>query len=158
MDRTLAHDVRGVIAAATSNIEFARQHELPEELSVALVESLRELRVAADVIALLGSTGERTLEVDLRAALMIHRGSEPVAVDATQEPFLVRGTSVQIGELARHICAISLRGRTSTESEKCTVGPVDPDGTRAILATDLLRTLGLRGHLDGSTLVLTRGD
>ncbi len=158
MERALAHDLRGVLAAASSNIEYARAHELPAELAEALVEAVHELRVAADVIALLGSTGERTLEVDLRAALMLHRGGDPLAVDATGAPFLVRGTSVQVGELARRVCTISLRGRTSTESEKCTVGPVDPDGARALLATDVLSAVGVRGHLDGSTLVLERGD
>lgn len=158
MDRVLAHDLRGAIAAATSNVEFAREHPLPGELGIALTEALNELRVVSDVIALLGSTGERSLDIDLRAAFMVHRGDGALAVDATEPPFIVQATSVQIGAVARAVCAISLRGRASTESGKCTVSPIDPDGARALLATDALTAAGLEGHLDGSTLLLKRSD
>jgi hypothetical protein len=158
MDRSLAHDLRGAVAAATSNIEFVRSHPLAEGLGLALSETLNELRVVSDVIALLGSAGERVLEVDLRAAFMVHRGGGALGVDATEAPFVVRANSVQIGEVATRVCAISLRGRASTESEKCTVAPVDPDGARALLATDVLANAHLKGELHGSSLILKRND
>jgi hypothetical protein len=149
IDRTLAHDLRGVIAAAASNIEYARTQSLPEDVVAALNESANELRVASDVIALLGAQSERVLEIDLRAAILVHRAESAIAVDATQAPFLLNATAGAIAALGKHLAALAPRGRLKTEPAQCTLAPVD-----GVPATAVLSAANLDGSLTDGTLSL----
>lgn len=125
IDRSVAHDLRGLIAAASSNIEFVRGHAIGEELALALVESGHELRIASDVVALLAAHGERPLEVDVRAAVLVHRGAHATAVDATDPPFLLRGSANELATFAQQLCEMAPRGRVRIEGDTCTVAPIE---------------------------------
>lgn len=160
IERSLAHDLRGVIAAAASNVEFVRAHPLSDELAAALVESSNELRVASDVVALLGGSAQsdRALEVDLRAVVLVFRGEGALAVDATEAPFAMRGTPSALATAAQHLCAIASRGRVRIVGDTCTLAPIDPAAARDFLVTVGLRQVGLEGTLTPEGLVLRRQD
>ena len=158
IDRSLAHDVRGVLAAAASNLEYVRAHEISTEVRSAVTESLHELRLVADVIALLATTEGRAIEVDFRAALMLHRGAIALGIDATEPLFLVRAPPAAIHALASTICGIAARARVRTDGSACSIDPVDPDGARALLGTAALSESGLRGELNDRVLVLSASD
>ena len=154
--RALAHDLRGAIAAASSNIDFVRAQELTPDVQAALEESQRGLRLASDVIAILGTSGERPLEVDLRALLLIHRGAGALAIDSTEPPFLVTGELAALSSLGITLCTIGSRARVRSQADRCALEPVDPGGARAWIASDKLAAVGLSGQLTGQMLVLTR--
>lgn len=158
MDRSLAHDLRGVIAAAASNIEFVRAHPLGDELGAALAETGNELRVASDVVAILGAHGDRALEVDLRAAILVFRGTSALAVDATEPPFTAHGTADALAIAAQELCAVAPRGRARIVDLTCILAPVDVDATQALLGTGVLRQIALEGTLTPEGLVLRRKD
>jgi hypothetical protein len=156
--RALAHDLRGAIAAASSNIDFARSQELTPEVQAALEESQRGLRLASDVVAILGTSGERPLEVDLRALLLIHRGSSALAIDSTEPPFLVTGDIADLTSVGVSLCSIGSRARVRSQADRCALEPVDPGGARAVIASEKLAAVGVLGQLTGHMLVLTRKD
>jgi hypothetical protein len=154
MDRSLAHDLRGVIAAAASNIEFVRAQPIGDEIGVALTETAHELRVASDIVALLGAQPDRTLEIDLRAAILAFRGESALAVDATEPPFAARGTSTALAAAARQLCLVAERGRARIVGGAFIVAPVDVAAAEALLATAVLPGIGLEGMLTVEGLVL----
>lgn len=124
----------------------------------ALTESLHELRLVADVIALLATSNDRAIEVDFRAALMIHRGAIALGIDATEPLFLIRAPAAAVHALASAICTIAARARVRTDGSACSIDPVDPDGARALLATAALSESGLQGELNERVLVLSPND
>jgi hypothetical protein len=161
--RQLFHDLRGVIAAANANVEYLREQGVSPALDPVCVEISHELRLVADVIALLGARDpERSVELDLRAMLWLAGrsgpSSAPVRIDPTAPPFPVRGRASVIGALVDGIVrAVAPGAHVSLavfdDGSRCAVHGLElgraSDGLIAVA-----EQLGLSPSLDGSTLLL----
>ena len=90
--RPIAHDLRSLLAAALANAEYLRDLQEPGEAQDAANETVAELRLAADVLALLGALSlGRQAQIDLRAVLWLaQRCGAPLRVDPTGPPVEVR--------------------------------------------------------------------
>jgi hypothetical protein len=111
LTRQIGHDLRGLLAAATTNIEYIRElPTLPRDALPVTHEIEHELRLAADVIELLASPHDpvRPIEIDLRGFFWLQRRSGGfITLDATMPPFVVRGPFAAIEELVAAIGAAS---------------------------------------------------
>jgi hypothetical protein len=90
--RPIAHDLRSLLAAALANVEYLRDLQEPGETLDAANETVAELRLAADVLALLGALSlGRLAQIDLRAVLWLaQRCGAPLRVDPTGPAVEVR--------------------------------------------------------------------
>ena len=150
----LFHDVRGVLAAASSNVEFARARA-EGELQPVLAEIEHELRLVSDVIALTGSSDpERVLEVDLRALLFFARDARPFAIDATQPPFLVTGKRSALASFAEAIIAATRRGGLDVIRDACSVRGIDAALAEHLVCPDER----VCSTVEGGSLILRRRD
>ncbi len=157
----LGHDLRSLLAAATTNLEFVRVSEgLEGEPADILAEVDRELRLAADVLELVTSSrpAERVSAVDLRAAFWLaRRVGGRVVVDAASEPFPIRvnvaALLAWVAELAM-TCPPRAGAQLVRESEELRIAPVDLEPTRAFLADGRAEELGLTAELSADAIVL----
>jgi len=157
MERAFFHDVRGVLGAAASNVEFLRAREAGETRSV-LAEIANELRLASDAIALAGSTDdERVLEVDVRALFFVARGARPFAIDGTQEPFAIKGARGAIMAFARLAVDAALRDAGVDVSMRgCTVRGLETAALERVAAAAMSADRSLSAVMEGSAVVLCR--
>jgi hypothetical protein len=157
----LGHDLRSLLAAATTNLEFVRVSEgLEGEPADILAEVDRELRLAADVLELVTSSRplERVSAVDLRAAFWLaRRVGGRVVVDAASEPFPVRANVAAlldwVSELATS-CPPRIGAQLVREAEELRIGPVDRAATMAFIDDARAEELGLVVELVDDVLVL----
>lgn len=160
--RAIWHDVRSLLAAAVTNVEYLQSGELPAETREVVREVEHEIRLAADVIEVVTARRDhdRVVELDLRALLWVARRSgAPILVDATTAPFFVRGRHAELQALVDAILPTVATGRTASvtteAADRCAVSPVDPERAGR-LARDLLLPLGLTARVDGTRLLLDR--
>jgi hypothetical protein len=152
--RALFHDVRGVLAAASSNVEFARARA-EGELQPVLEEVEHELRLVSDVIALTGSSDEeRVVEVDLRALLFVVRDTRPFAIDATQPPFIIAGTRSALASFAESVIAATHRGGVDVSRNACSVRGIDAALAERLVCPDER----VCSTVEGGSLILRRKD
>lgn len=157
----LGHDLRSLLAAATTNLEFVRVSEgLEGEPADILAEVDCELRLAADVLELVTSSRplERVSAVDLRAAFWLaRRVGGRVVVDAASEPFPIRvNVAALLGwvtELAT-TCPPRVGAHLVREPEELRIAPVDRDATTAFIGDARAEELGLSVELSGDVLIL----
>lgn len=156
--RALLHDVRGVLGAASSNVEFLRaQH--PEGEPV-LEEIAHELRLVADVIALTGAAeDERVVELDLRALLLFRRGESSFAIDATQPPFPLTASRRALSSFAAELVAAAPRGAgIEVTARGCTVYGLDPATAERLRGAGVLAEASIDATVESGSLILRRKD
>ncbi len=158
--RALFHDVRGVLGAAASNIEFLRARDLGTEAAPVLDEVAHELRLVSDVIALVGSAVEdRVVEIDLRAALFVQRASRPFSIDGTGAPFPVCASRRAILEFAAAMLDASSRGAGIRVSDNgCTVHGLDRGALDGLRAAAVVAESSLVATVEDEALILRRKD
>jgi len=108
--RPIAHDLRSLLAAALANAEYLRDlHEEEGEARDAANETVAELRLAADVLALLGALSlGRQAHIDLRAVLWVaQRCGAPLRLDPTGPPVEVRAELTALRAFASAIEAVA---------------------------------------------------
>jgi hypothetical protein len=157
----LGHDLRSLLAAATTNLEFVRVSEgLEGEPADILAEVDRELRLAADVLELVTSSRppERVSAVDLRAAFWLaRRVGGRVVVDAASEPFPIRANVAAllswVSELAT-TCPHRAGAPLVREPEELRIAPVDRDATAKFIDDARAEELGLSVELSDDVLIL----
>jgi len=153
--RALFHDVRGVLAAASSNVEFARAHAQSKELEPVLEEVANELRLISDVIALMGAVDEeRVVEVDVRALLFAARGARPFAIDASQPPFLISGKRSELTSFAAAVLDATPRGGADVARDGCTVRGIELALAERLVSPDERVSI----TVEGGSLILRRKD
>lgn len=161
--RAIWHDVRSVLAAAVTNVEYLGGAGIPQELIEVVREVEHEIRLAADVIEIVSANRDpqRKIELDLRALLWVaRRANAPVSVDATTAPFAIRGQYPLLTALVDAIVAAAIPGKlvsvACAAASTCTLGNLDVERIdRAIAAA---RDLDLDVDVDRErgTLVLRR--
>ncbi len=137
--RALWHDVRSVLAAASTNVEYmATLPGMPEEAAEVAREVQNELRLATDVIALVSSMRDpdAIVELDFRAVIWLgRRTGNRILVDATVQPFLVRGRHASILALADAALEGVVPGRPArldVEGDTLLIVGLDPACARAV--------------------------
>lgn len=157
MERAFFHDVRGVLGAAASNVEFLRARESGERASV-LAEIANELRLASDAIALAGSADDqRVLEVDARALFFVARGGRAFAIDGTQPPFVMKGARGALLAFATLAVDSALRGAAVDVSVRgCTVRGLETAALERVAAAAMSADRSLSAVTEGGVLVLCR--
>jgi hypothetical protein len=159
MSRALFHDVRGVLGAAASNIDFLRARlvtvSVGEEASPVLDEIAHELRLVSDVIALAGSADDRVVELDLRAVLFFARGARPLAIDATHPPFIVRARRSELLAFASDAIAAASRDAAVVVSEgACVLRGIESVAVDRLRSAEMLRAASVVATIEGGALVL----
>jgi hypothetical protein len=115
--RALWHDVRSVLAAATTNVEYiGGLADMPGEAIEVVREIEHELRLAADVIDLVTARrdADRVVEIDVRALVWLARRSGGrIVVDVTGAPFPVRAPYARLLALTELLLACVPEGATA---------------------------------------------
>ncbi|MEO7093822.1 MAG: hypothetical protein ABI175_11270 [Polyangiales bacterium] len=160
LTRQIGHDLRGLLAAATTNIEYIRELAGFPEDGVAVTQEIEnELRLTADVIELLASPHDaaRAIEIDLRGFFWLARRSGGfITLDATMPPFLVRGPFGAIEKLVAAIGAASSEGTTlEIDDSSLRVRGLDRAKAEALTRVEHGLRLSLELRADG-VLVLCR--
>jgi len=137
--RGLWHDVRSLLAAATTNVEYmGTLPDMPREAVDVAREVQNELRLATDVIALVSSMRDpdAIVELDFRAIIWLgRRTGNRILVDATVAPFLVRGrhgSILTLADLALEAVVAGRPARLDLEGDKLLVVGLDPARVRSI--------------------------
>jgi hypothetical protein len=161
LTRQIGHDLRGLLAAATTNIEYIRELEkLPRDAVPVTHEIEHELRLAADVIELLASPHDpaRAIEFDLRAFFWLaRRAGGFITLDATMPPFPVRGPFAAIEELVTAIGAASFEGTTlEIEPGTMRLRGLDRAAAEALARREHRLDLDLSVRADGVLLLCRR--
>jgi hypothetical protein len=157
----VAHDLRGLVAAATISIEYLRDLEgMPTEAVGVAVEIESELRLAAEVIGLLDDNRDpaRVAPIDLRALfwLATHEGS-PILMTATQPPFVLRGPVDSLRELVSSLAAVAREGCTlRVDDGALRLEGFGADEARKVVRAGSSCDVDLVAH--GDTLLLRRRD
>lgn len=163
--RAIWHDVRSVLAAATTNVEFVSASVLTDEQREVLVEIDHEIRLAADVIEIVSANRDehRAIVLDLRALLWVARRSgAPIVVDATTAPFPVRGPYGALSALVEALASIAIPERPGafvTARSTCRLSPVSDDSDAFARVRSTASALALDATLergDEPTVVLIR--
>jgi signal transduction histidine kinase len=107
--RPIAHDLRSLLAAALSNAEYLRDLHEEGEARDAANETVAEVRLAADVLALLGALSlGRLAQIDLRAVLWVaQRCGAPLRVDPTGPAVEVRAELSALRAFASAVEAVA---------------------------------------------------
>lgn len=158
----LGHDLRSLLAAATTNLEFVRVSEgLEGEPADILAEVDHELRLAADVIEFVTSSRalERVSAVDLRAAFWLaRRAGGRVVVDAAAEPYPVRAS---VSALLAWISALSTTcphaagAHLIREGDELRISPIDPVASAPFVSDPRAEAYGLALEIRGDALYLS---
>jgi hypothetical protein len=158
IDSRLWHDVRGVLAAASANAEYVRSRELPEDLASVVREIEHEIRLASDVIGVVGGTDrQRMIEVDLRALLLVARGGSALQIDATQPPFVVCGQCDALEAFAARVVAATSSAATVTVDDgSCIFRGLDAKAAAELSTAAVVRDVGLAATAEGDSLILRR--
>lgn len=160
LTRQIGHDLRGLLAAATTNIEYLRELEgMPEGAIPVTQEIEHELRLAADVLELLASPHDpvRPIEIDLRGFFWLaRRNGGFITLDATMPPFLVRGPFASVERLVADIVAAASE-RTALEIDESSLRVIglEPPAANQIARGEHGLDLDLTVRADGA-LVLCR--
>jgi hypothetical protein len=157
----LGHDLRSLLAAATTNLEFVRVSEgLEGEPADILAEVDHELRLAADVIEFVTSSRslDRVSAVDLRAAFWLaRRAGGRVVVDAAAEPYPVRAS---VAPLLAWISALSMEcpdqagAHLVREGDELRISPVQLESAARFVDDPRAETHGITLELRGDALFL----
>jgi hypothetical protein len=157
----LGHDLRSLLAAATTNLEFVRVSEgLDGEPADILAEVDHELRLAADVIEFVTSSRplDRVSAVDLRAAFWLARRSGGrVVVDAAAEPWPVRAhVAALLAWIARLSCACPCGpgAHLAREGDELRIAPVEPAAASPFVDDPRAEEFGLSLELRGDALYI----
>jgi hypothetical protein len=154
---SLFHDLRGILAAASSNVEFVRTREPASAVAPVLDEIAHELRLVADVIAIIGADDDRVLEVDLRALLLVARGARSFAIDATTPPFPLRAHRSALSAFAAAMIDLSSRGAAiEVSADSCTVRGLNPDRILELCDAAALAEASTVATVEGGSLILRR--
>ena len=135
--RPIAHDLRSLLAAALANAEYLRDLQEPGETLDAANETVAELRLAADVLALLGALSlGRTAQIDLRAVLWVaQRCGAPLRVDPTGPPVEVRAELHALRAFATAIESVADAGvplQVRSSGDALIVAGLDPSRLKAL--------------------------
>jgi hypothetical protein len=159
--RGLWHDVRSLLAAATTNAEYmATLPDMPTEAVEVAREVQNELRLATDIIALVSSMRDpdALVELDFRAVIWLgRRTGHRILVDATVAPFVVRGRHASILALADAALESVVPGkpaRLDIDGDSLLVVGLDPVRVRAI-ADRPDEGLSVQVQVRGDVLALT---
>jgi hypothetical protein len=162
--RPIAHDLRSLLAAALANVEYLRDLQEPGESQDAANETVAELRLAADVLALLGALSlGRLAQIDLRAVLWLaQRCGAPLRVDPTGPPVEVRAELSALRAFATAVESVvdpgvPLQVRSTTEG--LVLSPLDAPRIKAL--RERLRSVPTKVEIDdqgdGAVAVRLRG-
>ncbi len=155
----LRHDLRGLIAAATTNIEYLRDlPDLPGEAPEVLVEIENVLRLAANVVEHAGPARDprAVVEVDLRALFWIaRRRGAAIVVDATLAPFTVRGSLSSLHALVDAIAGCAIEGSISVD-QAFGVHGLDPVKALGVVSGGTTLPVTLHLLADGSIEIRRR--
>ena len=160
LTRQIGHDLRGLLAAATTNIEYLRELEGMPEVGIPVTHEIEhELRLAADVLELLASPHDpvRPIEIDLRGFFWLaRRAGGFITLDATMPPFLVRGPFAAVEKLVAAIgAAASERTTLEIDDSSFRVLNLDPRAAEQIARGEHGLDLDFTLRPDGA-LVLCR--
>lgn len=157
MSRALFHDVRGVLGAAASNVDFLRSRAAAPDVSPVLDEIAHELRLVADVIALAGASDDRVVELDVRALLFFARGTRSFAVDATHAPFVVRAHRSALVAFASEVVDAASRGAAvEVSGGACLLHGLESNARDRLRNAAVLGEAALVATVEGESLVVRR--
>ena len=155
------HDVRSVLAAATTNVEYLSSIPgVSTEVAEVSREVEHELRLAASVIELATAQPApgQFAEIDLRAMLWLaRRAGGRVVVDASSPPFLLRGTYESIQMVTEAIVAAvdcSAHARLLTERRTARVLGLDASKLDALANVRVWSRVGVLSSIDSDALLL----
>ena len=158
--RSLAHDLRSLLAAATTNLEYTESIEgMPPEAVEVVAEVRHELRLLADVLDVYAGAhaSDRVVELDLRAPLWLARSRKRIIIDPTTPPWLVRGAFGAIQALASAILSAvheSRETRVDVRASSFILSQVEPLGIARIV--DAAGALRLVARIEGTSVTLER--